>query len=86
MLTLVFTPSFLRQYKKLELDLREEVREKIAQFQKNPRSVSLKAHKLKGKLKGYWSFSVNFQYRIVYEYDNSDTVALLKVGNHSVYK
>ena len=85
MLRIVFTPSFLRQCAALPQALQEEVKEKILVFQKDPRHSSLRTHKLKGALKGYWSFRVNYAYRIVFEYDSKNTVALLKVGDHDVY-
>ncbi|KKU20078.1 MAG: Plasmid stabilization system [Candidatus Saccharibacteria bacterium GW2011_GWA2_46_10] len=85
MIEVVFTTGFFRQYNKLENDLREEVKEKIELFRKDPHAPMLKAHKLKGKLKGYFSFSVNYRYRVIYEYDSKMTVALLTVGDHDIY-
>lgn len=82
---IVYTPTFLRQYYKLPHDLQEEAREKIAIFRKNPTTPSLHTHKLKGKLKCYCSFRVNYKHRIVFEYDTADTVALLQIGDHDVY-
>lgn len=83
---ILYTPSFVRQFKHLDDALKQEVREKIALFQKNPRHQSLKTHKLKGRLIGQYSFSVNYRYRIVFCYDKSDVVALFEVGDHDVYK
>ena len=83
---IVYTPGFLRQYKKLEDDLKEEVKEEIQLFAKDTKKKSLKTHRLKDKLKKYWSFSVNYKYRIVCEYDSKSVVALLSVGDHDVYK
>jgi addiction module RelE/StbE family toxin len=86
MITIVFTARFLRQYKKLEPQLQEEVKESITLFKHNPKNSSLRLHKLQGTLKDQWSFSVNYQIRIVCMYDTNDTVALLRVGDHDVYK
>ncbi len=84
-LRIVYTPNFIREYKNLPLALQEEVKEKIALFAKDPRQPSLKTHKLKGRLQGSFSFSVNYRYRIIFEYDSGSTVALLGVGDHSIY-
>ena len=86
MTRILYTPTFVRQYQKLPAGLREEVDEKIAMFEKDPRQPSLKLHKLKGKLKGYSGFSVNYAYLIIVEEDKKDTFALLAIGDHDIYK
>ena len=86
MIQVVYTPGFIRQYNKLSKPLREEVREKISLFQQDPQHPFLKTHKLKGKMRHQWSFSVNYKYRIVFEYDSKTVVALLFVGNHDIYQ
>jgi addiction module RelE/StbE family toxin len=83
---IVYTPTFVRQYDKLIAPLKEEVRDRIGLFQKDQRHPSLRTHKLKGRLAGKWSFRVNYSYRVVFCYDAKDTVALLDVGDHSVYE
>ncbi len=83
---ILYRPSFIRDYDKLSPLLKEEVREKIALFRENPRHPFLKAHKLKGRLKGCLSFSVNYQYRIVFIHVAKTAVALLTVGDHDIYR
>lgn len=86
MLEIVYTSSFVRQFKKLPKALQDEVEEKISIFAKDPSHPFLKKHKLKGSLRNYYSFSVNYAYRVVFEYDSKNTVALLAIGDHDVYK
>jgi addiction module RelE/StbE family toxin len=86
MITVYYTPGFIRQYDKLPESLKTEAKEKIELFKHNQRHTFLKTHKLKGNMSGYYSFSVNYQYRIVFEYDSKTTVALLAIGDHDVYK
>ncbi len=81
-----FTPSFVRQLKKLPKALQQEAVEKINLFKQDPKHPMLKTHKLKGKLKERYSFSVNYQTRIVFKYADSAVVTLLAVGDHDVYK
>lgn len=81
-----YTPSFIKQYKKLPIDLQEEVKEKISLFKENPEHTFLKMHKLNGKLKDRFSFSVNYAYRIVFQYLSDKEAVLLCIGDHDVYK
>ncbi|HMO77624.1 MAG TPA: type II toxin-antitoxin system mRNA interferase toxin, RelE/StbE family [Candidatus Paceibacterota bacterium] len=80
------TPQFKRMFKKLEPDLKRETLEKIEHFKLNPKQDQLRAHKLKGRLKDRYSFSVNYQIRIIYCYLSSSEVALLAIGGHEIYK
>jgi mRNA interferase RelE/StbE len=86
MITIFYTPIFLRQYNKLPKSLQTEAKEKIALFKQDPRHPFLKTHKLKGRMRNYFSFYVNYNCRIVFVYDSKTTVALLAIGDHDVYK
>lgn len=85
MIEIVYTPGFVRQYKKLPPALQEEAKEKIALFRKDQQHTSLHTHKLKGKLRKHWSFSINYNCRVIFEYDSKNVVALLRIGDHSMY-
>lgn len=81
-----YTSRFLRQYKKLPADLQQEAKEVIRQLKINPNASVLKTHKLKGTFEGFWSCSINYKYRIIFMYDTKDSIALLKIGDHAIYK
>lgn len=83
---LLYRPEFIRLYNKLEPDLQREAKEKIALFKKQINNPALKVHKLHGRLRGRFSFSVNYKYRIIFEYLDKKTVALMSIGSHDVYK
>ncbi len=85
MIHVVYTSGFLRQYDKLPERLKNEAKEKIGLFKENPRHPFLKTHKLKGRMRKYFSFYVSYEYRIVFEYDSKSRVALLWIGDHDVY-
>lgn len=85
-LSVYFKPTFIRQLKKLEPDLQHEVFQKIALFKNISEHKELQVHKLKGKLLDKFSFSVNFKYRIVFQYLSKKEVVLLAIGDHDVYK
>lgn len=82
---IIYTPTFVRMYKKLPTALQEEVKERIQLFREDHNHTFLKTHKLKGRLKNRQSFSVNYSYRIIFHLEK-DTAFLLAVGDHSVYK
>ena len=82
---LIHAPYFVRQFQKLEDGLKEEVLEKIELFRNPKNHKMLKVHKLKGRLKGRWSFSVSYRFRIVFSYVSKRRAALLGIGDHSVY-
>lgn len=86
MIEVLYKPIFIRQYKKLPEALQQEIKEKIEIFKADPNHAYLKTRKLKGKLKEFFSFSVNYEYRIVFQYENKKTAVLLTVGNHDIYK
>jgi mRNA-degrading endonuclease RelE of RelBE toxin-antitoxin system len=83
---IIYLPRFVKTYKKLSPNLQEEVRDKIELFRQDPGHPFLKIHKLHGILKKNHAFSVNYQYRIVFQYLSKEKVVLLCVGDHEIYK
>ena len=81
-----YLPSFAKKLKSLEFALQEEVLEKIELFKDERNHKQLKVHKLQGVLSGKYSFSVNYQTRIVFSYLSKNEAVLLAVGDHDVYK
>lgn len=78
--------KFAKAYKKvpLEVKLAAEKREEI--FRLNPFEPILKTHKLKGELSGFYSFSVSYHWRIVFHYEDENTIIFDTIGTHEVYK
>ncbi|PIR75828.1 MAG: type II toxin-antitoxin system mRNA interferase toxin, RelE/StbE family [Candidatus Magasanikbacteria bacterium CG_4_9_14_0_2_um_filter_42_11] len=83
---IIYAPTFVRKYKRLPPELREEAKEKISLFTEDPNHPFLKLHKLKGNLKNRWSFSINYQYRIVCRYTQNGDVEFLTIGDHDIYR
>ena len=83
MIDIIYAPSFIRRYKKLNPHLKEEVKEKIELFRNTENHKTLKVHKLSGILENTFSFTVNYKVRIIFEYGkDNDEVNLLLVGDH----
>ncbi len=80
-----YHPQFLKSYKLLDKKIKRkaEVKEKI--FRDSPFNDSLKTHKLGGKLKNQWSFSVDNKHRIIFEFDGRDVI-FIDIGTHAIYK
>jgi len=81
MIHLVFGKEFLESAKGLERKLQLRLRGKLNQLQKNPFSASLHTKPLTGPLKGFYSFRLGKDYRVVFRFVSSNTIHLLKVGH-----
>ncbi len=55
-------------------------------FRENAFHPSLETHKLGGKLKSDWAYSVNRDYRIHFYFVDEHTVVYLNIGTHDIYK
>ncbi len=87
MLKISYAPRFVRMYKQLEPALKEEVKLKIDLFRNTRSHNAFKVHKLHGKLKGHFAFSVNYKIRITFRYETKSFISFLTVGPHDqVYK
>lgn len=80
-----YTPQFHRQYKKLPAGVKKLVEEKEILFREDWHDPILKTHKLKGKLSGLWSFSVDNKYRIIFECPDRETIYFHIIGDHGIY-
>jgi addiction module RelE/StbE family toxin len=85
---IIYTSKFAREYKKLPSNIKSLAEEKEAVFRINPFDPNLKTHKLHGKLKDFWSFSVGYKYRIVFEISKGRKEAFYfhAAGNHDIYQ
>ena len=83
---IIFTPTFKKSFQRLpkKIQLEAAVKENI--FRGDAFAVSIRTHKLKGKFKEYYSFSIDYSYRIVFRFLKQDQVLFVDCGNHSVYR
>lgn len=81
-----YKPSFVREFKKLSVELQEEVLERIDLFKDAENHQKLKMHKLKGRLADVYSFSVTYSHRIVFSFESKEVAVFLAIGTHEVYK
>jgi len=81
-----YLPKFAKQYKKLPLAIKIQAENKEKMFRKNPFNKALRTHKLRGELAGFWSFSIDYKHRIIFDFKNEKTVRFYYVGDHGIYK
>ena len=81
-----YSSKFAREYKRLPKRVKLLAEKKEVVFRKDPFDPRLKTHKLSGKLKIYYSFSIDFQYRIIFEFAKKDVVWFHSVGTHEIYR
>lgn len=86
MISFIYAPIFVRQYKKLGEDLKEEVLQKIDLLKNRDNHNLLKVHKLHGKFKESHSLYINYKIRVVFMWNNKEEIALLAIGDHDIYK
>ena len=77
---------FKRKYKKLSASLKEKAKRREMIFRKNPFDPRLETHKLHGKYKKYWAFSVTQTHRIMFDFLGNNEVHFIDVDDHSLYK
>ncbi len=81
-----YSSKFAKEYKRLPKTVKIAAERKEAIFRKDLFDPQLKTHKLTGKLKEYYSFSIDYQYRIIFELIKKDIVWFHSVGTHEIYK
>lgn len=83
---ILYSPRFAKEYKKLPLKIKILAEDKEGTFRNNPFDPSLKTHKLSGKLKDFYSFSINYQYRIVFHFQEGEKIVFDIIGTHEIYR
>ena len=84
--TIYPTTHFAKAYRNLPEKIRLDAKHKEEIFKVNPFDNRLKTHKLKGRFMGMWSYSINYQHRIVFRFIDTETVIYYDIGTHDVYR
>ena len=82
---IIYIEKFRKEYKKLPDKIKDIAEKKERVFRKNPFNSQLKTHKLHGELSEFWSFSINYQYRIIFDFADENTIRFYSVGRHDIY-
>lgn len=81
-----YSTKFKKHLKKLNPEEQKKVEKKLRAFLKNPFSSQLHTHKLSGKLENYWSFSITYSLRVLFEFIDQESVGLIDIGTHEIYR
>ncbi len=85
MIEVSFSSSFKRAYKKRikgQKELEDKFWEKAELFSHDPLSRNLRTHKLSGRLKDLWSFSVEYDLRVVFYFADEAKAVFVDIGKH----
>ena len=80
-----YSSKFEREYKKLPEHIKALAEEREEVFRQNSFDPRLDTHKLSGRLKEFWAFSIDYKYRIIFEFAGKEAVWFHSIGDHSIY-
>lgn len=80
------TSPFTKSYRKLPNQVQELAKKKDGRFRHNAFDSRLRTHKLRGELQGYWSYSINDSYRILFRFISADEAIYYDIGTHDIYR
>ena len=81
-----YSSRFLRALKNLPIELKPAVVVREGLFRKDCFDPKLKTHKLTGKYKEHWAFSLDYSYRIMFRFLSDSDVLFENVDDHSIYR
>lgn len=83
---ILYSHRFAKKLSQFSPKEKKKILKMVRLFWQNPLTVSLKTHKLSGKLKDCWSFSITNALRIMFRFADSQTVEFIDIGTHEIYK
>lgn len=81
-----YDKQFVKLFRKLPRAIQTKAITTEKQFRANPLHPSLRLHKLKGRLDGFWSISITKQYRIIFEALENGDILFISIGTHAIYE
>jgi addiction module RelE/StbE family toxin len=86
MIEVSFSSSFKRAFKKSiknNQKLEQKFWKKAELFIKNPYDNRLRTHKLTGKLADLWSFSIEYDCRVIFYFSTPSKAVFIDIGTHN---
>ena len=80
------TERFRKSLNLLDKNIRRKVKKQFLLFLNNIFHPSLHTEKLEPKHRNLWSFRIDKNRRVIFTMQNSQTILLLDIGHHDIYK
>ena len=80
------TPQFEEDFLALQTRIKRKAERRIRLFEENCFSSILDTHKLKGRLRSFWSFSIDDDYRIIFRFLSRGEAIYYRIGPHKIYQ
>ena len=81
-----YSSKFKKNLRGMPTFVKQAFLEKESLFLMNPFHLSLGTHKLHGKYKKYWAFTVVGQYRVMFKFMGKKNFGFINIGTHEIYK
>ncbi len=85
MTEIVPSSAFRKAFKKKirgNKNLEARFRNRIVIFRENPFDPKLRTHRLSGQLQGLWSFSIDYNTRVIFSFLEPNQVLFVDIGSH----
>ena len=79
-----YTSSFQKSWQKLSSKVKKKAIKKEKLFRDDAFYTSLLTHKLIGEFKNYWSFSIDYHYRVLFRFLKKGDVLFIDIGTHEI--
>ena len=78
--------KFEKKLRRIETHFSEIMDMRLIIFRNNCFDARLETHKLHGKLKGLYSFSISHSHRLIFSILKKGVAGFIDIGDHSIYE
>ena len=82
----IISHEFAKKWKRFNPITQKLIADKIDIFLQDPHNPQLKTHKLSGKLKSFWAFSLKPNLRIMFRFTDKAKVVFIDIATNGIYR
>jgi len=86
MLTINPSTKFKKSFRKLPKHIQSKIISLKIEFAVDPYLPKFKTHKLHGRFQDSLAFSINQEYRVIFQFTDKKTVLFVDIGTHAIYE